>query len=298
MKTLKQVLEAKLAKLEKPTPSAPIEPDSTTSLVPKTKDEKRFMDKHVVQKVDDRNGNGDDVFRATNVQAYDRSASKHGYNTKEDQAVYESTGMKTLNQILSEKTLTPNEKKKREEIAQGIEKSNPGMAMGKKMAIATAKAKKVAESLEEFNEEFEQLDEAARHDQYATYHAGVKDMLKKIGAHADQHKEYAMSPTEWNKEKGANMNSGRVWNMKSLHRQLQDMHDNLQQDVEYTKPYQAPKIKKEEVDLFDVFAEDIREQVKEVFESLNEENKQVMIEMIEAQDYDTIVEVVKEVVNG
>lgn len=298
MKTLKQVLEAKLAKLEKPTPSAPIEPDSTTSLVPKTKDEKRFMDKHVVQKVDDRNGNGDDVFRATNVKAYDRSASNHGYNTKEDQAVYEGSTMKTLSQILSEKTLTPAEKKKREEIAKGIEKSNPGMAMGKKMAIATASAKKVAESLEEFTEQFEQLDEAARHDQYSTYHAGVKDMLKKLGSHVDAHKEAAMSPTEWNKDKGANMNSGHVYTMKNLHRTLQDMCDQCQQDVEYAKPYKAPKVAKEEVDLFDVFAEDIRANVKEVFESLTEENKQIMIEMIEAEDYDTVVEVVQEVLNA
>jgi starvation-inducible DNA-binding protein len=53
--------------------------------------------------------------------------------------------MKTLRDILGEKTLTPAEKKKREEIAQAMEKDNPGMDMGKKMAIATATAKKVAE---------------------------------------------------------------------------------------------------------------------------------------------------------
>ena len=54
----------------------------------------------------------------------------------------------------------------------------------------------------------------------------------------------------------------------------------------------------EEADLFDVFAEDIREQIKSVFESLDEDNQQLMIEMIEDQDYDTIIEVVKEVSNG
>lgn len=294
MKTLKQLLEKKA---EKPTPSAPIEPDSITALVPKTNDERRFMDKHVVQKHDDRNGNGDDHFRATNVKAYDRSASKHGYNTGEDQKVYENTEVKSLKQILGEKHLTPAELKKREDIAQGIEKSNPNMPMAKKMAIATAKAKKVAESLEEFNEQFEQLDEAARHDQYSTYHAGVKDMLKKLGTHVDAHREAAMSPTEWNKEKGGHMHSGHVYTMKNLHRTLQDMHDNLQQDVEYAQPPKPIKMK-EEADLFDVFAEDVRSQVKDVFESLNEENKQVMIEMIEAEDYETIVEVVKEIVNG
>lgn len=196
MKTLKQLLELK--KPEVPTPSAPIEPDSITALVPKTKDEKRFMDKHVVQKKDDIAGNTDDHYRAANIKTYDRSAGRHGYNTKEDQAVYENTEPKSLKQVLGEKHLTPAEMKKREEIAKGIEKSSPDMPMAKKMAIATAKAKQVAE----------------------------------------------------------------------------------------------------ETNLFDVFAENVRPQVQDVFESLNEENQQLMIEMIEAQEYDAIVDIVKEIVNG
>jgi len=44
---------------------------------------------------------------------------------------------------LAEKHLTPAEMKKREEIAQAMERDNPDMPMGKKMAIATAQAKKV-----------------------------------------------------------------------------------------------------------------------------------------------------------
>jgi len=43
-----------------------------------------------------------------------------------------------------EKKLTPAEKKKREDVATAIEKDNPNMPMGKKMAIATATAKKSA----------------------------------------------------------------------------------------------------------------------------------------------------------
>jgi len=46
---------------------------------------------------------------------------------------------------MDEKTLTPAEKKKREEIAKAMEKDNPGMDMKKKMAIATWQAKRVAE---------------------------------------------------------------------------------------------------------------------------------------------------------
>lgn len=63
--------------------------------------------------------------------------------------------MKTIYQLrrdLAEKTLTPAELKKREEIAQAIERENPGIDKSKKMAIATAQAKKVAEEIE-INEE-------------------------------------------------------------------------------------------------------------------------------------------------
>lgn len=55
--------------------------------------------------------------------------------------------MKTLKE-LREKKLTPAEKKKREEIAKAMEKDNPDMPMDKKMAIATATAKRVAEDVE------------------------------------------------------------------------------------------------------------------------------------------------------
>jgi hypothetical protein len=47
---------------------------------------------------------------------------------------------------VEEKTLTPAETKKKEEIAKAIERDNPDMPMDKKMAIATATAKKVTES--------------------------------------------------------------------------------------------------------------------------------------------------------
>ena len=52
--------------------------------------------------------------------------------------------MKTLRE-LKEKTLTPAEIKKRDEIAKAMKKDDPDMPMDKKMAIATATAKRVAE---------------------------------------------------------------------------------------------------------------------------------------------------------
>lgn len=46
---------------------------------------------------------------------------------------------------MEEKTLTPAEIRKREKVAKAIERENPNMPMDKKMAIATATAKRVAE---------------------------------------------------------------------------------------------------------------------------------------------------------
>lgn len=60
---------------------------------------------------------------------------------------------KSFKANLEEKKLTPAEMKKREEVAKAIERENPNMPMGMKMAIATKTAKRVAEE--------EELDEAA-----------------------------------------------------------------------------------------------------------------------------------------
>jgi hypothetical protein len=62
--------------------------------------------------------------------------------------IFDKVSDSFLNSIKSvlEKKLTPAEMKKREEVAKAIERENPDMPMGKKMAIATATAKKVAEA--------------------------------------------------------------------------------------------------------------------------------------------------------
>ena len=55
----------------------------------------------------------------------------------------ESSYKDSLNSVL-ERKLTAAEKRKREEVAQAIERDNPDMPMDRKMAIATAQAKKSA----------------------------------------------------------------------------------------------------------------------------------------------------------
>ena len=101
---------------------------------------------------------------------------------------------------LQEKTLTAAEKKKREEVAQAMERENPGMDMGKKMAIATSVAKKVAEDYvsdaqrkavwadrnekkKKVKEETEQIDEISA-ETHKSYQSAVKKELPKLASHA------------------------------------------------------------------------------------------------------------------
>lgn len=98
--------------------------------------DQEFIDDHEVEKTPDANGNKDDVFKATNVKPVERKKERHGRTAKDAEQVYE-------------KTLTMAELKKREQVAKAIDRENPDMDMSKKMAIATATAKKVAEDVEQ-----------------------------------------------------------------------------------------------------------------------------------------------------
>jgi hypothetical protein len=86
-------------------------PDTKDGYAPKSTDELRFKKKHVVQKTDDRNGNKDDVFKATNVKTIERSPD-HGYNPDEDEKVYEGYRRDNTSYLRSDpdykpSTLTP-----------------------------------------------------------------------------------------------------------------------------------------------------------------------------------------------
>jgi len=58
---------------------------------PKSKDEQKFVDKHIILKKGDRNGNGDEVFNGSKVKKIDRKKERHGYDTEEGESVYESS---------------------------------------------------------------------------------------------------------------------------------------------------------------------------------------------------------------
>ena len=64
------------------------------------------------------------------------------------------------------------------------------------------------------------------------------------------------------------------------------------------QPVVVEKVDTPNEELFSMFSEEAQPLVMEVYNHLNEENKQKMIEMVEAEDYDTIYEIVKDVLHG
>lgn len=78
-------------------------------------------------------------------KATDRLTKEETEMSQMEQYLAAISGNVDFRSALDEKKLTSAELKKREEIAQAMERENPGIDMGKKMAIATAQAKKVAE---------------------------------------------------------------------------------------------------------------------------------------------------------
>lgn len=55
----------------------------------KSPDEQKFIDKHEVETIQDKNGNGDEVFKASNVKKVERKKERKGYEPGEDESVYE-----------------------------------------------------------------------------------------------------------------------------------------------------------------------------------------------------------------
>jgi len=138
MKTLKQILEV---------------------YKPKSPDEKKFVDKHIVVKQKDRNGNGDDVFQATNIKTVGRKDERHGYDPNEDEKVYEEV------EQVDEGNPTNKMMKNFYQIGKGVKKLGPEKLRqaqidspdksikGQSKAVTDA-AKRAAR-----NEEVEQVDE-------------------------------------------------------------------------------------------------------------------------------------------
>lgn len=304
---------------------------------PKSKDEKRFKDKHIVAKSKlDQPTQDDKVFTGSNVKVIDREATRHGYNIGDDEKVYEEKGslhpkaivvshygkgkykvhavgdhfadgikvgerlsdtelddaaemgakiinrnteIKTKNFVkeesIDEKKLTKAEMKKREEIAKAIERQHPEYDMSKKMAIATAAAKRVAEDQE-------LIEGAAADKQFQAYHEATAKLLKNINKGLSDHY------TAVTDKKGINNGAphwGHVGDIKNFHRQLQDIHDQILQTGEYANPTRMVKesveLDEEDVELLNVIYEGLNDENKAVLEDIIENNPEQLIDFLD-----------------
>ncbi len=300
---------------------------------PKSKDEKRFKDKHVVAKYKlDEPSKDDKVFTGSNVKEVDRENTRHGYKTGNDEKVYEQhdytdgkigtvevihpkaivvshagkgkykvhkvgkefsdgikvgehltdselddatemgakiynrntqTKTKIKEEALDEKKLTPAEMKKREQVAKALKRENPNMPMAKKMAIATATAKRVAE------EDLHESEDS--HKAFQDHHNKAAKTIKDITKTLSDHYNTVTNKNQYNKGEAQ---WHHVSAIKNINRQLEDLQQVVAQEVDYSKP---PKPLKEGIQLDD----EGLELLNIVYDSLTDENKVVLEDIIE-----------------
>ena len=166
---------------------------------------------------------------------------------------------KTFRSLRTEKTLTPAEKKKREEIAKAIEKGNPDMPMDKKMAIATATAKRVAEANDD--QYHKTLAKTKNSDE------GIEALKKKHGMSHDQAKKTLnrlMGEAEmslYDKIKAARANPSpdkpvRGRGSKNRNPKTYDVRNTLDKEDDRLQGMVKKKLKKEEVEQIDEISVD------------------------------------------
>lgn len=125
----------------------------TTAYYPKNGDEQNFVDKHTIEMIDDANGNGDEVFKGTNVKTVKRSTERHGHDKGKDDDVYEEK-------------MSSAEMAKREDIVKGMKKniSSFKSRYGKDAkSVMYATATKMAKQDEETEVKFDSIVEAVEY---------------------------------------------------------------------------------------------------------------------------------------
>jgi hypothetical protein len=233
---------------------------------------KSFIDKHVVAKHPDANGNGDDVFQATNINTVDRKKEKHGYTPEDDHKVYEAS-------------LTSDEKSKREDIVKGMKKN---FSSFKERYGADAKSVMYGRATNMAKEEVEQVDESdSSHAQYTKYmndsHAVLKKITNAISGHCDNvcdKKSYNGGQAQWH----------HVETMKGIHRQLQDLHDNVAREVDYVTPPKPIKIKEDIVEELQLNEEDgLVDDIVELYQLLDESQQEHLVKLLDEEQYEEIL---------
>lgn len=147
--------------------------EATGILKVKNPDEQKFIDKHQVQRTNDRNGNDDDVFggsKQKKVKAIDRRKERHGYNPGEDESVYEDK--------VRVGTLAQRTQAYRDEKAAGLKGNQHKIDANKNGKVDAQDFKLLRKNKKKVAEEAEQIDELSP----ATLGSYIKKATKQIGS--------------------------------------------------------------------------------------------------------------------
>jgi hypothetical protein len=141
---------------------------------PKSPDEQKFVDKHVVIKHKDRNevngkANGDDVFKAKNIKSVDNEKTRHGYNLGQDEKVYEENEFVNQEKIIDEGMIGDLFKKK------------PKVTVGKMTRVA---------DLPDSEKPFQKMTQAARKEQPVPRDANGDTLYQKVQKARDNKKSF------------------------------------------------------------------------------------------------------------
>ena len=239
-------------------------------------DTKKFIDKHVVTEYPDAAGNGDDVFKATNVNTIDRKKDRHGYTADDDHKVYEDA------QPVDEKL---GAGASAGDYIADFKKSDAPQFKGKsqekrrQMGIAAYMSAK--------NESVEDVTEGEEaHAQFQKYHAETAKLLKNIHTGLSKHYDNVTSKKNYN---GGEAHWGHVGDIKNIHRQLQDIHDGILAQGEYAKPPKA--IMKESIkeDLQIVEDSELVEDIVQLYDLLDESQQQHIVKLLDGEQYEEIL---------
>lgn len=252
-----------------------------------------FVDDHKIEKKADANGNGDDVFNASNINTNDRKKTRHGYDAKESEEVNE---------------MSKAQMDKREEIVKSMKKNFSDF---KKRYGADAKSVMYATATKQAVKEESEVAEAVDHAQKAKenvdfHHAQASDYSKEIQNMLGQYKKDA--------GKHKNLGDWHAGDMAQVHANLRQAHDTLKYACMGVTPPKAiamkesVEIQEETEQKYDCILEAVRahkeeQQVVEAYASIlesiyegleTEEEKQQFEQMLESDDaFDQLVEMVE-----
>jgi hypothetical protein len=251
-----------------------------------------FVDDHEIKVTPDAAGNGDEVFKASNITTNDRKKSRHGYDAKESEAVNE---------------MSKAQMAKREDIVKGMKKN---LSSFKERYGKEAKSVMYATATKHAMKEDTQVDEAVDHQQKAKenvqfHHGQAMDYAKEINAMLGEYKK--------NVGKAEHIGDWHANDMAQVHANLRQAHDTLKYAVMGVTPPKAVAMKEsvevqEEEQKYDSILEAVRahkeeQQLVEAYASIiesvyesceTEEQRQQLLDILESDDaFDQLIEIVE-----